>query len=329
MTVVTRYLVLALVAVVVATPAWSAAQDQPSTEDATATTTLSRQVGPHRFAGAASIPNPFLSTFVRSSTGIASTSGMEVGLFNFEDPPVLLATKQVDLMYLIQAFEFQQRTGDNLAWRLALTGSGRLGTDTAALLTEGVSAIMGWTLGCTVRLVERPGFQLSGTLDANRNALTVISIRSFIEDAVANPDTTTSISEDLSNLRVNTGLRAAWGRSETIGYLLSADLGFQEPYDDTEDTEVYWQAGGAVSIDMRERWRPDLGFLVNANYVSSSSRNEDLGGGGWTTGLGIFYTGRPELTVGIQTMYTRLQQTTSDEKFGAFGLNLVLRYDFS
>ncbi len=292
-------------------------------------TSLSRQVGPHRFAGATGIPNPFLSTFVRSSTGLAATSGMEVGLYNFADPPALLATKQVDLMYLIQAFEFQQRAGDAFAVRLALTGSGRLGTDTAALLTEGVSAIMGWTLGGTVRLVERPGFKLSGSIDANSNSLTVISIRSFVEDAIADPDTTASISTEQSNLRVNTGLRAAWGKSETVGYLVSADLGFQEPYDESEDTEVYWQAGGAVSLDMRERWRPDLGFLINANYMSSSSRNEDLGGGGWTAGLGIFYTGRPELTVGIQTIYTRLQQTGADEKFGAYGLNLVLRYDFS
>lgn len=79
---------------------------------------------------------------------------------------------------------------------------------------------------------------------------------------------------------------------------------------------------------MRERWRPDLGFLFSATFRSSTSRNEDLGGGGWTTGLGVFYTGRPELTAGVQTAYTRLKQTDVDNEFGAFGLQFVLRYDF-
>jgi hypothetical protein len=322
----TRPSILALATVVMLAYPWTATG---APQDPPAGATLSRQVGPHRFAGAIGVPNPFLSTYVRSTTGFAATSGMEVGLFNFEDPPQLLATKPVDLNYLLQAFEFQQRVGDGVAVRLSLSGSGRLGTDAAALLTEGVSAITGWTLGSTIRLAERPGFKLSGSLDAARNALTIISIRSFVEDAVANPDTTGEISQGQSNFRASTGLRAAWGKSETMGYLVFADLGLQEPYDESEDNEFFWQAGGAVSIDMRERWRPDLAFLVSANYVSSSSRNEDLGGGGWTSGLGIFYSGRPELTVGVQTFYTRLTQTTTDKKFGAFGLSLLLRYDFS
>ncbi len=322
----TRAAIPALATVLLLASAWTAAQAQP---DPPAAPVLARQVGPHRFAGAVGVPNPFLSTYVRSTTGFAATSGMEVGLYNFQDPPELLATKQVDLKYLLQAFEFQQRVSDGVAVKLNLSGSGRLGTDTAALLTEGVSAITGWTLGSTIRLAERPGFKLSGSLDAASNSLTVISIRSFVEDAIANPDTTGEISQGQSNFRASTGLRAAWGKSETMGYLAFADAGLQEPYDESEDNEFFWQAGGAVSIDMRERWRPDLAFLLSANYVSSSSRNEDIGGGGWTSGLGIFYSGRPELTVGVQTFYTRLTQTTMDEKFGAFGASLLLRYDFS
>ncbi len=322
----TRAAIPALATVLLLASAWPAAQAQP---DPPGGPVLSRQVGPHVFAGSTAVPSPFLSTFVRSTTGFAATSGMEVGLYNFADPESLLATQQVDLKYLLQTFEFQQRVSDGAAVRLAVSGSGRLGTDTAALLTEGVSAITGWTLGGTFRLAERPGFKLSGSLDAASNSLTVISIRSFVEDAIANQDTLGAISQGLSNWRASTGLRAAWGKSETIGYLLSADLGLQEPYDESEDNEFYWQAGGAVSIDMRERWRPDLAFLLSASYASSSSRNEDLGGGGWNAGLGIFYSGRPELTVGVQTIYTRMNQTTSDETFGAYGMSLLLRYDFS
>ena len=292
---------------------------------------LARQVGPHRFAGAVGIPNPFLSTFVRSSTGVATTAGMEVGLYNFDDPPRLLVSKRVDLQYLIQEFEFQQRVGGDVAVRLALSGSGRLGTKMAAMLTEGVSVIMGWSAGATVRLAERPGFKLSGSLDACGNSLTAISPRAFVEDVLANglSDTTNSLTDSRANRRVTAGLRAAWGKSRTLGYLLHGDVGFQEPYDERENTEVLWRAGGALSLDMRERWRPDLGFLASAIYQSRSSRNEDIGGGGWNMGLGIFYTGRPDLTVGVQTFHTRLRQTTMDNDFGAFGLNFVLRYDFS
>jgi hypothetical protein len=292
---------------------------------------LARQVGPHCFPGVTGFPNPFLSTYVHSSTGVARTQGMEVGLFSLDDPPRLLASRQVDLTYLTQEFEFQQRVRNAVAVRLALSGTGRLGTQTAALLTEGVSVIMGWAAGGTLRLSERPGFLLSGSLDVTGNSLTVVSPRTFVEDVLANglSDTTNSLAEGYANVRVTTGLRAAWGRSATTGYMLFGDVGFQDPYGPREPTEAYWQVGGAWSLDMRERWRPDLGFLASAAFRSSSSRNEDLGGGGWTAGLGIFYTGRPELTVGVQTLYTRLRQTKVDNEFGALGLNFVLRYDFS
>lgn len=290
-----------------------------------------REVGPHRFPGAVGIPNPFLSTFVRSSTGIASTSGMEVAIYNFADPPALLAREQVDLQYLIQEFEFQQRVGEDVAVRLALSGSGRLGTEAAALLTEGVSVIMGWTAGGTIRLAERPGFKLAGSLEAIGNSLTVISVRSWIEDVIddiENPEGNSPVSDE-SNLRMNAGLRAAWGRSQTTGFLLYGDVGFQEPYEEVEDTDVYWKAGAGLSLDMHEKWGPDLGFLFSGIYQSESSRNNDIGGGGWQTGLGIYYTGRPEFTAGIQTFYTKLNQSNLDNEFGAFGVNLVMRYDFN
>lgn len=292
---------------------------------------FARQVGPHRFVGAVGIPNPFLSGYLRSSTGVAGTLGMKVGFYNFDEPPLLLATKQVDIQYLIQEFEYQHRAGNNVAVRLALSGSGRLGTDTAALFTEGVSVIMGFAAGATVGLSERPGFKLSASLDLSANSLTAISPRAFVEDVLTNglSDSTNSLSADYSNLRVTTGLRAAWGRSPTTGYILFGDVGIQEPYETQEDTGFWWQAGGALSLDMRERWRPDLGFVAGATFRASALRNEDLGDGGWATNLGIFYTGRPELTTGIQVLYTRLQQSAVDNKFSAIGLNLVLRYDFS
>jgi hypothetical protein len=256
---------------------------------------------------------------------------MEVGLYSFGDPPVLLATKQVDLRYLVQEFEYQQRVSRTVAVRLALAGSGRLGTDTAGLITEGVSVIMGWSAGATMKLTERPGFQLAASADLSGNSLTVVSPRAFVEDVLANgfSDSTNSLAADYSNLRGAAGLRAAWGRSTTTGYMLFGDIGGHEPYEPNEDTEFWWQAGGAVSLDLRERWRPDLGFTAGATFRSSSPRNDDLGDGGWSTNLGIFYTGRPELTAGLQTVYTRLRQTAVDNKFGGVGLNLVLRYDFS
>lgn len=292
---------------------------------------LARQVGPHRFAGALGIPNPFISAYVHSSTGLATTLGMEAQLYSLDDPPRLLASKQADLAYLTQAFEYQQRVGSDVAVRLALSGSARMGSETTALLTEGVSVITGWAVGATVRFSERPGFKLSGSLDMSGNSLTVVSPRTFVEDVLANglSDSTNSLTAGYSNLLATTGLRAAWGRSETTGYMLFGDVGVQEPYEESKGTSFYWQAGGALSLDMRERWRPDLGFLVGATLRSTSSRNEDLGRSGWATNLGIFYTGRPEFTAGAQILYTQLHQTDVDKKFGALGLSLVLRYDFS
>jgi hypothetical protein len=298
--------------------------------EASSDRTLARQVGEHRFAGAAVVPNPFISTYVSSSTGVAGTLGMNVGLYNFADPPQLLATKDADLVYLSETFTYQQRVRDAVALRLSAFGSGRLGTETASLLSEGISAITGGSAGGTMRLSERPGFKLAVSLDAAMNSMTAVSPRTLVEDIMNNglSDSTDSPTQHLSNFRLTTGLRAAWGRSVTSGYLLYGDIGYQDPYEQGGDAEVYWQAGGAFSLDMRERWGPDVGFTLGAALRSNARRNEDLTNGGWTTSLGVFYSGRPELTLGCQFLYTRLQQRNIDDEFGALGIGFVVGYDF-
>jgi hypothetical protein len=291
---------------------------------------LARQVGEHRFAGAALVPNPFISTYVSSTTGVAATMGMNVDLFSLDDPPVLLARKAADLAYLSETFAYQQRVRDAVAVRLSAFGSGRLGTSTTSLLSEGVSAITGGSAGATMKLSERPGFKLAVSLDAAMNSMTVVSLRTLVQDIANNglSDSTESPTQHLSNVRVTTGLRAAWGHGVSTGYLLFGDIGYQDPYEAGGDAEVYWQAGGAFSLDMRERWDPDVGFTIGAAVRSNARRNEDLTGGGWNTSLGVFYTGRPELTLGCQFLYTRLQQHNADDEFGALGLGFILGYDF-
>ncbi|HEX7878169.1 MAG TPA: hypothetical protein VF720_02100, partial [Candidatus Eisenbacteria bacterium] len=125
------------------------------------------------------------------------------------------------------------------------------------------------------------------------------------------------------------GLRAAWGKSTSFGYLLYGDLGAQEPYDPMDDTNFYWQAGGAVSWDMREKWRPDIGFTLASSYRSRTSRNEDLGSGGLNSSVTVAYTGSPNFNVGLQTIYQRLKQLEVDNRVGVLGFNFFLRYDFS
>ena len=132
----------------------------------------------------------------------------------------------------------------------------------------------------------------------------------------------------MSNFRLTTGLRAAWGQSVTTGYLLYGDIGYDDPYEQGGSGELYWQAGGALSLDMRERWGPDVGFKLGAALRSNARRNEDLGNGGWSTSLGVFYTGRPELTLGCQLLYTQLEQSKIYSNFGALGIEFMLGYDF-
>jgi len=114
----------------------------------------------------------------------------------------------------------------------------------------------------------------------------------------------------------------------TTGYMLYGDIGYENPYEPGGKDKVYWQAGGALSLDMRERWGPDVGFTLGAALRSNARRNEDLSEGGWVTSLGVFYTGRPELTLGCQFLYTRLQQRNVDNEFGALGIGFIIGYDF-
>ena len=46
------------------------------------------------------------------------------------------------------------------------------------------------------------------------------------------------------------------------------------------------------------------------------------------SGLGVFYTGRTDLSLGLELNYQRLDQRNRENKINASQVRLLLRYDF-
>lgn len=292
---------------------------------------VSRQVGPHCFSGAVSYPNPFLSTYVRSSTGLGSTTEFEATIYDVGSQPRVVKEMDVTLQYLLLGLEYQERVSHAVAVRGAVSGAGRMGIlDTAALLTDGVKVDVDCSVGATVALWERSRFKLSGSLDAAGKYFGDVLIRNYVEDVVAHGigDSTNSIWEDATSLRATTGVRAAYGHSKTVGYLIYGDIGVQSRFFE-EDAEAVWDTGVVLSLDLQEHWGPDLGVAMSAMYRSPELIDPYTKTSRWDADLGIFYTARPELTLGVEIGYTPLRKSSLDEWYGMITMNILLRYDFS
>jgi hypothetical protein len=293
--------------------------------------TLERYVGDHRFVGVPGVPNPFVGTFVRASTGVATTLGLQVEYLHFDDPPELIGIRENDLKFLIQEFEFQQKFGSRWAARLAASGSGRMGTDTATLLSEGISGIVGWNIGGTYQLSEKENFKLA----VSRGCELQFAYRH--RDRRLHPGCDRDRLERHDEHPGQHAIEPAHhrrragrlGEEHLVRLRTLRGPGRQEPYDPEDDTQVFWQAGGVVSWDMREKWRPGPRVHAGHAYRSRSSRNEDIGSGGLNSSFTIAYTGRPDFNVGLQTSYQRLKQLEVDNRVGTLGFNFFLRFDFS
>ena len=178
------------------------------------------------------------------------------------------------------------------------------------------------------------------TADLKANTLYGISPLSFaqsIVDEIEEGDSTGAIeaSEDSlltsgDNRRVVGGLRAAWTASPWLGFHGFVESGLGNKFNEEEDDdEVVVNGGASASIDLNPICNVAVGIGLSGRYESLNERGDDLGGDTKSFGLGIYYTGRRDFTVGLDTTWATISRRAVDGDIDAFQSRFVLRYDFN
>ena len=81
-------------------------------------------------------------------------------------------------------------------------------------------------------------------------------------------------------------------------------------------------------MDLNPGTNVPIGFVGSVLYQSENDRGDDIAGRQTLFGLGVFYTGRNDLSLGLETSFQRFDQRDFENRVNAGSVKLVLRYDF-
>jgi hypothetical protein len=298
-----------------------------------------RQLGGHVFMPSAIVRDPFVTTFFRTTTGAGAALNLDIPVYNLSDS--LLGTVRGDVAFAQLGFEYQQAVGNWLALRGSLSGAARVSTSVAALFAEGITAVWGGSLGGTARLVRGDRWTLSATADYNTNYLTKVTplefaqdLAQFVKDIVESggelPDTfpETSLLTEAAAPELRGGLHAAYAPMPWLGFTAKIETGWTNPFQDEEHDRGLFAAGATAGVDFGAMGKVPIGVLGSVAAQSRGATGSDVSSGTSLWGLGLFYTGRREFSVGFEMTWGRLDQRESANKIDAVLARFLMRYDF-
>jgi hypothetical protein len=294
-----------------------------------------RYFGEHLFIPSTIVPDPFISTTFVSTTGFGKAINLITPVYNLDGEQISEISSDIGFMLL--EFNYQQALSRRFALRGALSASARVGTSAEAILSEGLSAVYGYSLGATFSVVQKQNWQLSATADLRGNTLYSVAPLDFaraVVDNVENGDSTGAVQDAQDsllasgdNLRVLGGVRGAYTPSPWIGFIGFLEAGLGEKFEQGSDNTSVVNFGTAISFDFNPLTRTPVGLLATFRNESLSEKGDDVGSV-QSYGFGVFYTGRRFFTLGLENTWSQISQHQTDKKIDVAQARIVLRYDF-
>jgi hypothetical protein len=280
-----------------------AQQPLPAAGEPDAQTPAPRTTAPmladHRFVTTAVVRGPFISTYFRNTLAVGIAPGSSIPLAVMGGKEVIFETG--DLAFSTLQLEYQQAVKEWMGFWANFTLAGRLGTETASLLSQGVTVISGLRLGWRLRLMQADDMALSGTVQITNASYTAVDLAGFVEGIIDDGlSANDKLVYDSSLMIASTGLSYAWAINRTIGLISSADVGYGETPDRLVGNKWYFDVGAAVDFDLRREIHAPIGTAVGFRTTSLPESDQNLGNGSTAVVVRVDYIGRPDLNIGLE-----------------------------
>jgi len=280
-----------------------AQQPPPPADNPEVQTLVPRTAAPmladHRFTTTATVRGPFISTFFRNTIAVGMAPGSEIPVAVIKGEDITFETG--DVLFSTLQIEYQQAVKDWMGFWVNLQLAGRLGTETASLLSQGVTVISGYRLGWLLRIMQADDMALSGTVQVVNSAYTAVDLAGFVQGIVDDGLTEDDELVYSSSLMIaKTGLAYAWAINRTIGLTASGDVGYGESPDRAGGSDWYFDAGAAVDFDLRREIPVPIGVAAGVKSTSIPESDVNLGNSATTLVGRIDYIGKHDLNIGIE-----------------------------
>ena len=255
----------------------------------------------HRFTTTTAVKLPFISTYFRNALALGMAPGSEVPLavidgkeITFESGDVLFTTLQI---------EYQQAVKEWMGFWLNFGLAGKLGTETASLLAQGVTVTSGFRVGWLLRILQADDMALSGTMEVVKDAYTAVDLVGFVDGIV---EDSLSVDDELvydsSFMVAKTGLSWAWAINRTTGLAASGAVGYGESPDRLAGEDWYFDVGAVVDFDLRREIPVPIGAAVGFRTTSIPESDLNLGDNATSAIARVEYIGRHDLSIGLEIL---------------------------
>ena len=291
-----------------------------------------RTLGGHTFVPLAPVPSPFVGTSFSAAFGGSIAVGIiEAVLVDVGGQQDTLVPSG-DLAFGTLQLAYQQNVARRFAARGSVNMTVRTGTNARMIFAEGLSAVSGFTLGGLASLYRDEHHMLTATLDLRRTNLTELTPKEFAEYVGAwGVDSLEHWGEhllqDRKNGRIVAGVRGAWTLQSWIGLSAMLEAGPANLYESGSALATTISAGSSIDFKKLKGAVP-IGLSLGLGRTSTPSRADDIFGATTLLGLGIYYTGRQEFSVGVDLQSSLTTLVATGESVRVSGGRLAIRYDF-
>lgn len=282
-----------------------------------------RVLGDYRFIPSTRVQDPFITTHFRNATDLSVASDVVVPLLII-DADTLLALSG-NLLFIAASFEYQHAFHDRVAVSIDAGGLSRVGTSGESILSQGVSALFSTDFRSTIELWRGKNLLLSGLVGVGFGQVLVIDLVKFAEEIITVGPEKASILSLEDGLTVDGGAAAAWALNHWAGVTALGQVGYSKIGAQTDD--VLWRLAATGSVDFGQNDKVPVGLLLwlDVDHLGPKSIS---GGVSRSLGLGVFYTGREDLNLGLEMSWSRFKQITRDITINPVNFALTLRYYF-
>jgi hypothetical protein len=291
-----------------------------------------RTLGGHTYVPLGTVPAPFVGTAFNAAFGgsvaVGIIDAVVVDVNGQQD--TLLGSG--DLAFGSIQFGFQQHVGSRFAVSASASVNVRTGTNARMIFAEGLSGVGAFTLGGLASLYRDERRMLTGTVELRRSHLTELTPQEFADyvgewgvDSLEHWGE--HLLQDRKNGRIVAGVRGAWTVRPWLGVSAMLEGGAANLYEDGSEFATTLGLGSSLDVGKLKPSVP-VGFSLGVGRTSTPSRADDIFGATTAVSLGIYYTGRPEFTIGIELQNSTTELIETGESVAVNGGRLALRYDF-
>jgi hypothetical protein len=283
------------------------------------------RLGDHVFVPNMALIEPFINTHIQTTVSLGNTKNALTPVIDLTDEENILGFVEADIVVAAIGFKYQHKVKDWLAAGLSLDVTGRVGTSTPSLVSEGLTGAIGYQVGWLIRAYSSEKFLLSCSANIGTSNATFINLIPWVDGILAGQNV--SLVQARQSVSGTGGAHAAWALSRRFGLLGSLNFSYGEPFDSQSGNSWVHNGRLALSYDMAYELAVPLGLaLTGGHYENQQSAVAENGVWFWSARIALQSKNDFSIGLDIQNSYVTGTETLRDYKLSQVSIDMRYFY---